>query len=157
MEVPCEGAVAGLGHGTEFVVRLPLLEAPKVLHAYGRQAIAPTVSASTKRILIIDDNKDATDSMAMLLRTAGHEVRTAYDGRTALVLCRLGAPRSGDLRHQHARYQRLRTCLRDFARISAFETFFSSRCQDMLRTKIDFGRKKRASTPTSPSLCNWRA
>ena len=80
---------AGLGHGTEFVVRLPLLETPIVLHANGRQKIASTVNAPTKRILIIDDNKDATDSMAILLRTAGHEVRTAYDGRTALVLCRL--------------------------------------------------------------------
>jgi signal transduction histidine kinase/CheY-like chemotaxis protein len=87
-----QGASAGLGHGTEFVVRLPLLETPTILHANGRQKIASTVNAPTKRILIIDDNKDATDSMAMLLRTAGHEVRTAYDGRSALVLCRLEAP-----------------------------------------------------------------
>jgi CheY-like chemotaxis protein/two-component sensor histidine kinase len=87
-----QGASAGLGHGTEFVVRLPLLETPTVVHAYGRQEIAPTVNAPTRRILIIDDNEDATESMAMLLRTAGHDVRTAYDGGTALVLCRLEAP-----------------------------------------------------------------
>jgi signal transduction histidine kinase/CheY-like chemotaxis protein len=87
-----ESASAGLGRGTQFVVRLPLLETPTAVHANGRHAIVSTVNAPTRRILIIDDNKDAAESMAMLLRTAGHEVRTAYAGRTALVLCRLEAP-----------------------------------------------------------------
>ena len=87
-----QGASAGLGHGTEFVVRLPLLVTPTAVHDSSRAEIASTVDAPTRRILIIDDNRDATDSMAMLLRLAGHEVRTAYDGRTALVLCRLEVP-----------------------------------------------------------------
>lgn len=36
------------------------------------------------RILVVDDNVDAADSLAMLLRVAGHEVQTAYDGPAAL-------------------------------------------------------------------------
>ena len=46
----------------------------------------------TRRILIVDDNRDAADSMAILLRLAGHEVRIAYDGQTALALARLQSP-----------------------------------------------------------------
>ena len=50
------------------------------------------MSAPTRRILLVDDNRDAADSMAILLRLAGHEVRTAYDGQTALALARLQPP-----------------------------------------------------------------
>ena len=49
-------------------------------------------NASARRILLVDDNRDATDSMAMLLRLGGHDVRTAYDGQTALALARIEAP-----------------------------------------------------------------
>jgi CheY-like chemotaxis protein len=50
------------------------------------------LSTPTRRILLIDDNRDAADSMATLLRLTGHEVRTAYDGQTALALARLQPP-----------------------------------------------------------------
>ena len=50
------------------------------------------VSAPARRILLVDDNRDAADSMAILLRIAGHDVRTAYDGRTALLWPRLQSP-----------------------------------------------------------------
>src|SRR5262249_25681204 len=37
-----------------------------------------------RRVLVVDDNRDAADSLAELLRLAGHDVRTAYDGPSAL-------------------------------------------------------------------------
>ena len=83
---------AGLGHGSEFIVRLPLF----------RRALPPVPAAGktperaapgpSRRILIIDDQRDSADTMAMLLRMIGHEVRTAYDGPTGLDLARLQPP-----------------------------------------------------------------
>jgi signal transduction histidine kinase/CheY-like chemotaxis protein len=82
---------AGLGHGSEFVVRLPLLSrAP--LPAGARNERVVTAAGPARRILIIDDNKDSADIMATLLRMTGHEVRTAYDGSTALEMARLQPP-----------------------------------------------------------------
>ena len=87
-----QAASAGLGLGTEFVVSLPLL--CKALA--GDPAVLETArangSAPKRRILIVDDNKDAADSMAILLRLAGHEVTVAYDGQKALAQARLKAP-----------------------------------------------------------------
>jgi two-component system CheB/CheR fusion protein len=79
---------AGPGAGSEFVVRLPLLPdvSPALAAAHepgdGKRARA----AVTHRILVVDDNRDSADSLAMLLRLVGHEVRTAHDGRQALVV-----------------------------------------------------------------------
>jgi signal transduction histidine kinase/ActR/RegA family two-component response regulator len=87
-----QAASAGLGLGTEFVVRLPLLRRMPGGYPAAQQEPVSQVSAPTRRILVIDDNRDAADSMAMLLRFAGHEVRTAYDGRTALAIARLQPP-----------------------------------------------------------------
>src|SRR4029077_7394310 len=56
----------------------------------GEAAAAPTTSSH--RILIVDDNKDAADSMALLVETAGHSARTAYDGHQALDLASAFAP-----------------------------------------------------------------
>jgi CheY-like chemotaxis protein len=39
-----------------------------------------------RRVLVVDDNRDAADSIALLLEVAGHEVRTAYDGPDALTI-----------------------------------------------------------------------
>jgi signal transduction histidine kinase/ActR/RegA family two-component response regulator len=83
-----QAASLGLGRGTEFVVRLPLLRKTPVAYAAGQDR--PWSPA--RRILIVDDNRDAADSMAILLRLAGHVVRIAYDGQTALALARLQAP-----------------------------------------------------------------
>jgi CheY-like chemotaxis protein len=82
---------AGLGQGSEFVVRLPLLlRAPPPPSAWIARAVAPAGPA--RRILVIDDNKDSADTIATLLRMVGHEVRTAYDGPTALGMARLQPP-----------------------------------------------------------------
>ena len=74
---------AGRGHGAEFTVTLPsaaLVAAPVV----ATDASGDGRDTSTLRVLVADDNLDAADSLSELLRLAGHEVRVAYDGRTAL-------------------------------------------------------------------------
>ena len=72
-----------LGHGSEFVVRLPVLLAPAPVIPV--TSIAPPVaSEGLLRILVVDDNVDSADSLAMLLQACGHNVRTAYDGKSGL-------------------------------------------------------------------------
>jgi two-component system CheB/CheR fusion protein len=74
---------AGRGHGAEFTVTLPpaaLVAAPVVV----TDASGDGRDTSALRVLVADDNLDAADSLSELLRLAGHEVRVAYDGRTAL-------------------------------------------------------------------------
>jgi signal transduction histidine kinase/CheY-like chemotaxis protein len=77
----------GLGKGSEFVVRLPLStraaqedEGPKT--GLSTHPALP----SGHRLLVVDDNQDAADSLAMLLRLRGYEVRIAHNGPTALEL-----------------------------------------------------------------------
>jgi CheY-like chemotaxis protein len=48
--------------------------------------------APTRRILVVDDNRDAAESLAMLLRVYGHDVRVAHDGLTALAVARAFHP-----------------------------------------------------------------
>ncbi len=78
-----EARSAGAGQGSEFVVRLPIA----ALGSAGSVA-ADKVAADTtrRRVLLADDNRDAADSLAVLLELAGHEVRVAYLGRDALTL-----------------------------------------------------------------------
>jgi signal transduction histidine kinase len=75
----------GPGRGSEFVVRipaLPLTTRPESGHLATPDS-APTLSPP-RRILIVDDNVDAAESLAMLLELFGHQVRTAYGGPAAL-------------------------------------------------------------------------
>jgi len=77
---------AGVGQGSEFVVRLPVIE---TIEPAQQPVPEPTVSAPTKttpssRILVVDDNRLAADSMAKLLELTGNETHTAYDGLEAV-------------------------------------------------------------------------
>ena len=89
----------GLGQGSEFLVRLPLA---------AEAAAEPIVAAESprgpgRRILVVDDNSDAAEALAMMLRIMGHETRTANDGEAAvtaaaefqpaLILMDLGMPK----------------------------------------------------------------
>ena len=74
----------GAGRGREFVVQLPLPNDPAV--APEGRAGDPRPEGTGRRVLIADDNRDAADSLAMLLEFGGHEVRVAHDGRAALAL-----------------------------------------------------------------------
>ena len=74
----------GLGRGSEFIVRLPVLAARPFQALNGANGPAPQPPAEFRRVLIVDDNEDAAETLALLLRGDGHEVRTAHDGSAAL-------------------------------------------------------------------------
>jgi CheY-like chemotaxis protein len=53
---------------------------------------AVAAERTTRRVLVVDDNRDAAESLAILLRAGGHDVRVAYDGPSALGLVRESPP-----------------------------------------------------------------
>lgn len=84
-----EARSAGPNQGSEFTVRLPLA-------SRGAPADdAPSGEFATlkgRRVLIVDDNIDAADSLAVLLELKGHECQTAYDGHCVLEVARAFLP-----------------------------------------------------------------
>jgi PAS domain S-box-containing protein len=78
-----EAHSAGVGQGSELIVRLPVVPRP-----------GPSVSPDPvgtkdagmlrRRILVVDDNRDATETLAKVLELGGHEVHTAHDGLEAV-------------------------------------------------------------------------
>lgn len=71
----------GLGRGSEFIVRLPVQSAPNAPAPATTQA---RPSAVGRRVLIVEDNVDSAESLAMLLSAVGHETRITHDGVGAL-------------------------------------------------------------------------
>jgi two-component system CheB/CheR fusion protein len=92
-----EAKSAGQGTGTEFVVRLPLAEAPSAA-----RELDPGASPRPRRVLVIDDNDDGAQSLSAVLELEGHTVEIAHDGprgiersrgfRPDVVLCDIGLP-----------------------------------------------------------------
>lgn len=93
-----EAASAGRGGGSEFTVRLPVLTGAAVA-----PAAPPTAGArAATRVLVVDDNVDAAESLAVLLGLDGHEVLVSHDGleavevalreRPSVVLLDIGLP-----------------------------------------------------------------
>jgi signal transduction histidine kinase/CheY-like chemotaxis protein len=80
-----EASSSGLGQGSQFIVRLPISQHPPAVLSVADDTPA---YSPRRRILLADDNRDAADSIAMLLELAGHEVRVVYLGRDALALAR---------------------------------------------------------------------
>lgn len=91
----------GPGQGSEFVVRLPILT--ESLRTSTEPGAAGVTAVPSRRILVVDDNRDAAESLATLLQLSGHETRTVYDGVAAVeaaarfepdvVLLDIGLPR----------------------------------------------------------------
>jgi signal transduction histidine kinase len=84
----------GPGHGSEFVIRLPISVerrggAPQEAGAATRIEAVPRTK---RRVLVADDNADALDSLAELLTLNGHEVFRAADGAAALELAERSRP-----------------------------------------------------------------
>jgi CheY-like chemotaxis protein len=97
-----EANSGGPGRGSEFVVRLPIVvewTCPRPASHDGDM----TKAISNLRILVVDDNRDAAESLAMLLMAMGNNVHTAHDGEEAVaaagkyrpdvVLCDIGLPK----------------------------------------------------------------
>jgi signal transduction histidine kinase/CheY-like chemotaxis protein len=76
-----EGFSEGHAKGSTFTLRLPLAEKPVPDAAPAKREAG---SPASKRILVVDDNRDAASSLAMMLECIGHEARAAYDGHEAL-------------------------------------------------------------------------
>jgi CheY-like chemotaxis protein len=89
-----EARSEGLGKGSEFVVRLPLsTQALDQDHGRGAgQHYPQPPSPSGYRLLVVDDNQDAANSLAMLLKLQGHEVRVAFSGMAALEMTKSYTP-----------------------------------------------------------------
>ena len=96
----------GIGRGSEFVVRLPVAVAAAAV-AEPPPTLPATTGGPRRRVLVVDDNRDAAESLAMMLEYMGHDVRTAHDGETGIaavvefgpevVLMDLGMPKMGGL------------------------------------------------------------
>jgi len=80
---------AGAGCGSELIVRLPIAQDERAI-ADGAAAGAGDAGrgARSERILVVDDNVDAAETLSRLLRLQAHEVRVAYDGLAALAAAR---------------------------------------------------------------------
>ena len=76
-------AYSALGQGSEFVVRLPTAVSPASQPPSPPKETAEPTGASL-RVLVVDDNVDAAQSLAMLLKISGHQVCMAHTGPTAL-------------------------------------------------------------------------
>ncbi len=94
---------AGEGKGSTFTVKLPAFERTAAPLAPVRSESEPHYAGPLRRILVVDDNRDSANSMAMMLKLMGNEVRTAHDGIEAIetaqefrpkaILMDLGMPR----------------------------------------------------------------
>ncbi len=112
-----EARSAGLGHGAEFAVRFPLVDDPPPpagppagVPSSATDGPSPTgatrpggaATGGPRRVLVIEDNADAAESMQEMLQLAGYEVAVAYDGpdgvarartfRPDVVFCDIGLP-----------------------------------------------------------------
>jgi PAS domain S-box-containing protein len=74
----------GPGRGSEFIVRLPVVEGPTLPAVAPLCDTEPIANRPKRRILIADDNRDAAATLAMLLRLAGHNVCETHDGVDAV-------------------------------------------------------------------------
>ena len=93
----------GEGKGSEFVVRLPVVTPDPASSDGSDNSGGEVVTPGPRRVLVVDDNADAADSLGQLLELLGNEVRTAYDGedgvraagefRPAVVFCDIGMPK----------------------------------------------------------------
>ena len=96
-----EAHSAGVGGGSEFVVRLPIVFEASVLQPTKPPVDEPIMAP--RRILVVDDNRDGAELLAMLLKMTGHETHIAHDGleavemasqiRPDLILLDIGLPK----------------------------------------------------------------
>ena len=95
-----EARSPGADRGSEFVVRLPVLAGEP---ARAEEREPEEARPASRRILVVDDNRDSAESLALLLQVTGNDVRTAFDGleaveeaerfRPDVVLLDIGMPR----------------------------------------------------------------
>jgi CheY-like chemotaxis protein len=87
-----EARSGGIGKGSEFIIRLPIVDVPEPEKPKQPTEDRTVACGCKRRILAVDDNRDAADSLAMVLRMMGHEARTAYDGQEAVEMAESFGP-----------------------------------------------------------------
>lgn len=97
-----EARSGGAGLGSEFIVRLPLAPAETTIVSLPKTSQARVASIPRRRVLIVDDNKDGADTLGLLLRALGLEIKVVYCAddalrtleffRPAIILMDLGMP-----------------------------------------------------------------
>ena len=76
----------GVDRGSEFVVRLPVLREAIAQENVASPALGARAASLKKRVMVVDDNRDAAEMLAEALRIEGHDVSVAHDGLEALSL-----------------------------------------------------------------------
>jgi PAS domain S-box-containing protein len=79
-----EARSEGLGRGSEFLVRLPVVAQPPQEQPGASGESEMVAAAPKRRILVVDDNRDSAISLGMMLSLMGNEIRTAHDGLEAV-------------------------------------------------------------------------
>jgi CheY-like chemotaxis protein len=74
----------GLGRGSTFVVELPLAAGSPAAEDDAPAASSEHATDGSFRVLVVDDNRDAAESLCTILRLLGHQADVAHDGREAL-------------------------------------------------------------------------
>jgi CheY-like chemotaxis protein len=85
--VAVEALREGEGRGSRFMVRLPSLVATKTDAPSSMTTTSQTQPKPRRRVLIVDDSPDVADSLALLLKTFGADVRVAHSGAEGLAAC----------------------------------------------------------------------
>jgi signal transduction histidine kinase/ActR/RegA family two-component response regulator len=86
-----EARSAGLGRGSEFVVRLPALVCEPAAVTPDTRGVGLR-STATKTVLVVDDNADVAESLSMIIEILGHRVQAVADGAAALEKARTTKP-----------------------------------------------------------------
>jgi signal transduction histidine kinase/ActR/RegA family two-component response regulator len=79
-----EARSEGLGHGSEFTMRVPAQRSARNASPSEAGTVDPGTAGAARRVLVVDDNRDAAESLALFLQLGGHIVSTAFDGEEAL-------------------------------------------------------------------------
>lgn len=97
-----EARSEGLSRGAEFTIRLPVTEVQPASATVAPAASSVASRPGSRRVLVIEDNRDAADTLREVMLSVGHDVEVAYDGREGIekarayhpdvVLCDIGLP-----------------------------------------------------------------
>jgi PAS domain S-box-containing protein len=87
-----EARSAGVGRGAELVVHLPLAPGEPEAVPAAAHAPEPAAPSGPRRVLLVEDNLDAAETLRLALEIAGHEVEIAHDGRAGVAMARAFAP-----------------------------------------------------------------
>jgi signal transduction histidine kinase/CheY-like chemotaxis protein len=87
-----EARSEGPGKGSEFIVRLPMITESLGIQSPKQKDGLPSVRSPARRVLVVDDNVNAAQSLVLFLKMMGHDTALAHDGPSALEVARSYRP-----------------------------------------------------------------